>query len=184
MRSGASEPRWAPPPLRPFPIPFDVTSAPRSLRPAHPDELDAIRALLRACDLPHDDLTPEHLSHFFVAAGGASLRGCVGLEPGDDAALLRSLAVRPGARGQELGGRLLTAAERRARQMGLRALYLLTTTAAGYFERHGYVRVERDALTPALQKTEEAARLCPASATCMRKRLAAKRDGLAESDSS
>lgn len=161
-----------------------MTTDTRSVRPARPAELSALRALLRACELPYDDLTPEHLSHFFVAVNGASLQGCVGLEPEGTAALLRSLAVAPSHRNGGLGVRLVDAIERHARREGIRTLYLLTTTAAEYFRARDYTQIERDDLPGAIRQTEEAARLCPASATCMRKRLAAKRDGPAEPDSS
>jgi len=161
-----------------------MSPAPHSIRPARSDELSALRALLRAYDLPIDDLTPEHCSHFFVAANGEALQGCVGLEPRGDAALLRSLAVAPAARGEGLGARLVEALERHARREGIRALYLLTTTAAEYFNRQGYERIQRDALPRPIQQTEEAARLCPATATCMRKRLATKRDDPGGGDSS
>jgi amino-acid N-acetyltransferase len=50
-------------------------------------------------------------------------------------------------------------------------VYLLTTTAADYFRRRGYEPVDRDALPPAIRSTEEAARLCPASAACLRKKI-------------
>lgn len=141
------------------------------IRPATPDDLDAVRALLREVGLPTDDLTPAHLEHFLVAHDEDALRGVVGLEPCDDVALLRSLAVAPVDRGQGLGARLVETIERRAHRDGLRGLYLLTTTAADYFRTCGYEAIDRERLPAAIQATEEAARLCPASATCMRKIL-------------
>ncbi|MEF8796158.1 MAG: arsenic resistance N-acetyltransferase ArsN2 [Salinivenus sp.] len=148
-----------------------MTDQADALRTARPEDLGAIRALLRTCDLPSEDLTPAHLPHFLVAPGDDGLRGCVGCEAGGDDALLRSLAVRPAARGEGLGGLLVDALERRARRSGIRALYLLTTTAASFFRRRGYEKIGREALPDPLQHTEEAACLCPASATCMRKPL-------------
>lgn len=145
------------------------------IRSAEPEDLDAVRALLDACDLPHDDLTPARLDHFLVARDGA-LRGVVGLEVCGGVALLRSLAVSPDARNDGLGAHLVDAIEQRARENGLRALYLLTTTAADYFQARGYERIARDALPEAIQQTEEAARLCPSSATCMRKALSTADD--------
>jgi amino-acid N-acetyltransferase len=148
-----------------------MTASTRSIRPAQPPDLDAIRELLRACDLPQEDLTADHLAHFFVCTDGAALRGVVGLEPTEEGALLRSLAVPPEGRGEGIGTRLIEAIERYAVQAGIGRVYLLTTTAADYFEAHGYDRVDRTALPPSIQETEEAARLCPDSAVCMRKRL-------------
>jgi len=148
-----------------------------TIQPAESEDLDAIRALLRACDLPHDDLTPDHLQHFLAAREGGSLRGVVGLEARGEVALLRSLAVCPEARNEGLGARLMTAIEQRARDTGIHTLYLLTTTAADYFRARGYERIARDALPEDIQQTEEAARLCPSSATCMRKSLSTVEDG-------
>jgi len=142
-----------------------------TIQPAVPDDLEPVRALLQTVGLPHDDLTQAHLDCFLVARDEDRLRGGVGLEPHDDVALLRSLAVLPDARGQGLGTRLVEAIEQRARQEGIRTLYLLTTTAASYFQGRGYDPIERDALPTAIQQTEEAARLCPSSAVCMRKTM-------------
>jgi amino-acid N-acetyltransferase len=141
------------------------------VRPATPQDLDAIRRLLAASGLPTEDLTPSHLAHFFVAHEGSTLVGVVGAELYDGVALLRSLAVASARRGDGVGARLVARLEQYAHQEGARVLYLLTTTAAAYFARHGYRQVERAALPAAIQATDEAARLCPSSATCMHKRI-------------
>ncbi len=148
-----------------------------TIRDAESDDLDAVRALLGACGLPHEDITPGHLENFLVARDGDDLCGVAGLEPCGEAALLRSLAVVPALRDEGLGARLVNAIQRHARDEGIRTLYLLTTTAADYFETHGYERIDRDVLPVAIQQTEEAARLCPASATCMQKEFSTADDG-------
>jgi amino-acid N-acetyltransferase len=142
------------------------------IQPATSDDSRPIRGLLETSGLPHDDLAPAHLRHFLVARDGDRVVGIVGLEPRGDAALLRSLAVAPERRNEGLGARLVDAIERHAGDNSIRTLYLLTTTAADYFGACGYERVDRDALPEPIQQTEEAARLCPSSATCMRKSLA------------
>lgn len=141
------------------------------IHPAASQHLDAIRQLLVASDLPTEDLTPSLLEHFFVAQDEDDLIGVVGVELYGDVALLRSLAVSTPHRNGGVGARLVDAIEQHARREGVRELYLLTTTAADYFDRHGYQRIERGALPPAIQVTDEAARLCPSSAICMRKRI-------------
>lgn len=142
-----------------------------TIRQAQPTDLDAIQGLLDACELPHHDLTSAHLDHFLVARDEERLHGVVGLEPCGDVALLRSLAVVPDGRDEGLGTRLVETVEQVATDDGIRTLYLLTTTAAKYFQAHGYEQLDRAALPEAIRQTEEATRLCPASAVCMRKAL-------------
>ena len=157
--------------------PTSAAEGEKSVERACPDDLDAIRDLLRTVDLPHEDLTSAHLDHFRVARDGDALHGVVGLEPCGDVALLRSLAVAPSARGEGLGARLADAIEDQAHEADIRTLYLLTTTAEGYFRTRGYESMARDELPEAIQETNEAARLCPTSATCMRKTLLTAVDG-------
>ena len=68
---------------------------------------------------------------------------------------------------------LLAVAERTARQRGITALYLLTTTAEAFFPQRGDVRISREAAPPVLYRTAEFAALCPASAVCLTKTPAA-----------
>jgi len=143
---------------------------PMTIRRAQPGDLDGIQTLLQACDLPHEDLTPAHLEDFLVCRGEEGLQGVVGLEPCGDVALLRSLAVAPDARGAGIGARLVDAVEDQAREADIRTLYLLTTTAADYFRARGYEPIAREELPEAIQETEQSARLCPSSATCMQKK--------------
>jgi len=140
---------------------------------AQSGDLDAIRSLLQSCGLPHEDLTSAHLGHFFVCRRDESLQGVVGLEFCGDIALLRSLAVTPDSRGEGLGARLVDAVEDQAHEEGIETLYLLTTSASNYFRARGYEPMAREALPESIQETDEAARLCPSSATCMRKTLPA-----------
>jgi amino-acid N-acetyltransferase len=133
--------------------------------------LAQVRQLAVAADLPTDDLGSADLGHFFGAGTRDDVRGVVGLELLGDAALLRSLAVVAEARGAGYGRALVAAAERHAAGLGVRSVYLLTTTAADFFARMGYRRVERESAPAAVQGTREFAALCPASATCMVKQL-------------
>ena len=61
--------------------------------PASPMDEPWIRRLLTLCGLPHEDLTPQHLSHFGVIKEKGEIVGTVGLEIHGRSALLRSLAV-------------------------------------------------------------------------------------------
>ena len=60
-----------------------------------------------------------------------------------------------------------------AAALGLERLWLLTTTAADFFERMGFQRTDRDSAPPAVRSSAQFAGLCPAGATCLRCDLAA-----------
>lgn len=134
--------------------------------------MPAVLRLLEDGGLPHRDVDAACVEQFLVAEYARAVVGCVGLECRGDAALLRSLAVQASLRKTGLGSRLAQAAEARAQRLGIASLYLLTTAAAAFFERHGYRIVERASAPPAIQMTTQFAELCPAQAVCLCKALA------------
>lgn len=156
-------------PRRSFCIPAREAVVP--IVSATPPDLEAIVALLDAVGLPHDDLTDAALRHFRVLRREGKIQGSVGVEPVGEAALLRSLAVRPAERGQGHGQALVRSAEAHARDQGIDTLYLLTTTAADFFAALDYERIARDAVPSAVAQTDEFDRLCPRTASCMQKSL-------------
>jgi len=135
-----------------------------------PSEHD-VRRQLAAAALPVDDLTPEHLEHFFACGARNAPRGVGGVELHGDDALLRSLAVDAPVRGRGCGSALVAALEAHAREQGARRIYLLTTTAPRFFEGLGYRTVARETAPERVRATPEFAALCPASAVCMAKAL-------------
>lgn len=141
------------------------------LRTLHEDERPQVIALLSEAALPVADLDQAHV-HFIVAArDGEPLAGVVGLQTFESVGLVRSLAVRANARKRGLGERLIQALETHASAQGLRELVLLTETAEPFFAQRGYRRIDRDAAPPGVRTCAEFRSLCPASATCMLKRL-------------
>jgi amino-acid N-acetyltransferase len=141
------------------------------IQKATPRDLDAIKGVLEACQLPHKDITPEHLAHFLVLRRKGDLVGTVGLEKCDSYGLLRSLVVVDSHRGRGLGNKLTSEIEKYARSCGVQALYLLTTTAAPFFTKRGYRVIERGDAPIPIQSTQEFISICPASAVCMLKRI-------------
>jgi amino-acid N-acetyltransferase len=133
-------------------------------------DLPAIRALLRACDLRDEDVG-EAGQHFFLAHSGADLAGCIGIEVHGRDALLRSFAVAPAWRRQGLGAALHERAVEEARSLGIRDLYLLTTTVRERALRDGFEDVAREAVPEAIREGSQFRGLCPASAACMRVRV-------------
>lgn len=142
-------------------------SASPVVRAATLEDRGGIERLLTARNLPTAGV-PEHLDRFVVAVRASVLLGCAGVEQHGEVGLLRSVAVMEDAGGRGLGRVLVRAALERARAHGVRELYLLTTTAAGYFPRFGFETVGREALPPALSASEELRGACPASAIAMR----------------
>jgi amino-acid N-acetyltransferase len=150
-----------------------VSAAANSQRPdihLRPDREGAVR-LLESAGLPSTDLTDAMLEHFFFVGSMGAPIALVGLELLGNVALLRSLAVTPASRSQGLGLALLAHAERYAKARGVSQLYLLTTTAAGFFERHGFAPVAREEVPAAIRSTREFSEICPASSSNMVKHL-------------
>ena len=133
-------------------------------------DLDAIRALLSANGLPVDELD-EHLDDVILAKQEGATVGTVAVEYAGEAALLRSLCVAPSHRRQAIAGRLLANAEAKAAARGVRELYLLTTTAAAFFVRHGFSSTPREEAPAGIRGTAQFQTLCPATAICLRKSL-------------
>lgn len=140
------------------------------LERASGERLDEVEALLVANDLPAADVR-DGAGEFFVAFDEGDVVGVGGLEVYDDVALLRSLVVHDAVRGQGYGNAVCDALEREARRREVDRAFLLTTTAAGFFDARGYETVDRSDAPSVLRGTTEFADLCPASAVCMRKRL-------------
>ena len=148
------------------------TAAPGAqLRPAVPGDLPAVERLLTASGLPLDGVA-EALSAFVIAEAEGALVGVAGLEVCCDNALLRSVAVEPAWRSHGVGRALVTRVISDAEARGLRALYLLTTTAERYFPSFGFLEVSRDQVPEDVRATAEFRSACPASATVMERPLA------------
>jgi amino-acid N-acetyltransferase len=136
-----------------------------------PPSSATLAGLLAANDLPVADLADLPAGDCLVACIDGQLVGAVALQVVGEAALLRSLVVEAAARGGQLGAQLVAHAEALARQRGVSALYLLTTTAESFFLRHGYTTASREEAPPPIRATREFAALCPASAALLCKRL-------------
>jgi amino-acid N-acetyltransferase len=134
------------------------------------DVADVLR-LLETNHLPTDGLT-EHWPTTIVARDGNRIVGSAALEVYADGALLRSVAVDPSMHGRGLGGALVAAALDLANRRGIPALYLLTTTAEGFFPRFGFTRITRGEVPPGVQQSVEFTSACPASAVVMRRAAA------------
>ncbi|QDU71205.1 N-acetyltransferase [Mucisphaera calidilacus] len=105
----------------------------------------------------------ERVRELFVADRGGAVVGVGGLSIiWADLAEVVSLVVDAGCRGHGLGGRLVEACVGEARRLGVRRLMTLTYEQA-FFERHGFVVVDRQALP--LKVWSECLR-CPKNQAC------------------
>jgi amino-acid N-acetyltransferase len=141
-----------------------------AVRPARPEDLAAVSDLLAAANLPLAGV-PESFGEFVVAESGGRRVGAAGLERHGEVGLLRSVVVDPAYRGTGLGASLIEQILSRARRENLKSVYLLTTTAAEFFPRFGFHRVERAALPAALNDSEELRGACPDTAIAMVREL-------------
>jgi amino-acid N-acetyltransferase len=141
-------------------------AAATELRSATSADLERIERLLTASGLPLDGVA-EALPGFVVAQHGDAIVGVAGLEVCCDNALLRSVAVADGWRSRGLGRALVTRVIADAEARGIRALYLLTTTADRYFPNFGFRTIARDDVPEDIRATREFQGACPASAIAM-----------------
>jgi len=149
----------------------DRPVSPVSVRRSEESDYEKVAALLRKDRLPLDGLR-ESLDHGLVALAGGEIVGCVTLELYGEHALLRSLAVSSGWRGQGLGLDLTARVLSLAGSLGARDVYLLTETAGGFFPRFGFSAEDRSAAPDALRDSVEFRTACPESALLMHARLA------------
>jgi len=143
-----------------------------TIRPARTEDWPSIRALLEARNLPIEG-AESHVVDFLVATDPASNAAIAvaGLERYGEVGLVRSVAVADDVAARGLGSALVRALLRRAGEGGIGAVYLLTTTAAGWFPRFGFRVVRRDDLPQALGESAELRGACPSTAVAMELRL-------------
>src|SRR5688500_10150276 len=133
------------------------------IRAAAPADLPRVLQLLENAALPVAGV-PEAFEHFLVAENDDTrIIGAAGLELHGNAALLRSVVVAPDYRGRGCGVQLVEHALRQARARRLDAVYLLTTTAAPFFDRLGFAQPSRAEVPNELHASVEFREACPAS---------------------
>jgi arsenate reductase len=130
-------------------------------------ELEAIEALVALSQLPTTVVADHFPAGYVVARRGGEVVGVAALEPHDDVALLRTVAITPSERGTGIGVALVANRLTAAWTNGVDRVFLLTTTAADFFRRFGFAAVERASAPTSVQKSPEFSTLCPETATCM-----------------
>jgi N-acetylglutamate synthase-like GNAT family acetyltransferase len=126
---------------------------------------------LRNENLPCEDLLTDQRSFFSFRSNDGTRIGFSGLEWCDGDALLRSVVVTKGFRGRGCGRIVVSKTLQEASKLGVRRVYLLTTTAATFFSQLGFSEIKREGAPEAIAKTKEFAVLCPSSAVLMMRTL-------------
>lgn len=129
-------------------------SPPPKIEAATAEDVEAIRALLVGAGLAADRVA-DRVDRFVVVREAGRPVACACLDDHGEAGLLRSVAVAPKRRGGGLARAMVVALLERARRRGHRAVYLLTSTAQGYFERFGFRPVERARVHPAVLTSDQ-----------------------------
>ncbi len=137
---------------------------------ARKEDLPAIKALLESVNLPLQGVE-DHFDNFILLKTENVLRGTVGLEIYKDKALLRSLAVAGAHQGQGFGQKLYFAIIEKAREHGIREIYLLTETAEKFFAKQGFEKISRNSVDTEVKESIEFRCACPGTASCMRLKL-------------
>ena len=138
------------------------------VRAATARDLPGAKALIKDAGLPVEGLEDQFGECYAIAELDGWVVGVAGIEVYGRFGLLRSAAVAARHRGTGLGVRLTQDRITWARHRDLEAIYLLTTTAAPFFARLGFVAVQKTSAPAELQASREFAAICPSTATCMR----------------
>lgn len=140
-----------------------------SIRPAKSQDLIHVLEIVRRNNLPTEGIN-DHFSNYLVAVQGTmepgiivpeafldrfTVIGSIGLELYPPIGLLRSLAVVPEHHCQGVGTQLVRSLLEHAQRLGIQSVVLLTTTAAAFFERFGFARVERETIPAAVSESKE-----------------------------
>lgn len=140
------------------------------LHQADDSALSYVETRLEKNDLPTQDVRSKS-DCFYVGYDGTDPIGIGGIEIHGTDGLLRSVVIEQSARGNGLGAALCDRLETNASADGVEILYLLTTTATGFFTDRGYREIDQNDAPTTIQQTAEFIELCPATATCMKKSL-------------
>ncbi|PTB96968.1 GNAT family N-acetyltransferase [Marivirga lumbricoides] len=136
--------------------------------PIKQDNLASISNLLQENKLPYEDLLSSQVI-FITRKSREQLIACIGIEQYGSDALLRSFAVDDSYKSKGIGTELLHELLNKCKEEGIKTLHLLTTTAAEYFEKKGFLRAERLSAPIAISHSKEFSELCPSSSVYMRR---------------
>jgi amino-acid N-acetyltransferase len=141
------------------------------LRNAKKEDIPVVQELLKANDLPIEDI-PMKIDCIVIAYRSGQFLGVGGVEEYGVHGLLRSVVIDRRFRGKGYGRTLCGLLIEQAKSKGIKELYLLTMTSESFFKRLGFRRIDRNTVPHVLQETSEFKELCPVSSVCMKMNLA------------
>ena len=141
-----------------------------SIRVANKEDICDIINLLAEVSLPYSDI-PAPNQHFFIAETEGAIIASAAVEVYGKNAIFRSFAVEKNSRNRGIGKEIYEFAIAYAISVGIKSLYLLTTTASTWFENRNWEYYERDSVPGDIENAREFASICPSSARCMRQLL-------------
>jgi amino-acid N-acetyltransferase len=116
------------------------------LRDARPDDISGLVALIEPLEENGSlvrrsrELLEREITRFSVVVHDGLIVGCAALYPyGDDQAELACVAVHPHYRRWGYGEQLMKRIETRARSVGIKRLFVLTTVTSHWFKERGFV---------------------------------------------
>ena len=139
-------------------------------REALESDLQTITEILSVNNLPSNDCA-KHLGNFVVFEANGEIIGIGGMELFRTVALIRSIAVTTEHRKKGLAKKIIKTLEDKAKQKGVKAVYLLTESAVLYFTNQGFSIKDRTNIPVSIMQTQQFKELCPASATVMYKAI-------------
>ena len=127
-----------------------VPESPERIRPAASEDMPGILQILEPLEqqgvlVKRDpELLERDLGRFFVIESEGNILGCAALYPFTDkkTAELAALAVNPFYRDGGRGERLLSEAEARAKALGLKSIFVLSTRTTHWFLERGFVETD------------------------------------------
>lgn len=131
-----------------------------------PECFNAFRDQLKLAGLPYEDLDIN--KHLLVGYYNEDeLIGTGGMEIYGDYGLIRSISVADSFRGKQLGSKITYHLIAKAKESGLKGLYLLTETAKDFFLKIGFEVIDRKDAVVEVQLSSEFLHVCPSTAVSM-----------------
>ena len=142
-----------------------------NIRQAISADLPSIAALLQCSFLPTVGIALESAKFLVAETQSNDIIGVLGAQQEGTSTLLRSFAVAESWRSQGVGTALVNTMLTLLLEQNNKQLYLLTETAATYFERLDFQAISREEIPQTLLVQSGLYQACPCSSQCLKKEL-------------